>query len=251
MADQQQGEQPLPIAPFPGPPPFWKHFSTANLSRLETLKADAASSDTPLDLKALPLELRYLIPPPPLSPSTAKTYTTFHRTHIVDPTSSISATANIPAEDLVNLLITPTSGTNIPVALKSLTNSLLLNFLQLTQMLSVDPTHESRYELLEHIKTVFVNIHVLINSYRPHQAREGVVNMLKDRIDEAKEEIRQSEALKERMDEFLKGLKQIHEDGGIARNGANGNQVSREEERTKRIWNMIRNMGEEDMLPDG
>lgn len=249
MADLQQDDQALSIAPFPGPPPFWKHFSATNLSRVETLKVGAASSDNPLDLEALPLELRYLLPPPP-PPTNAETYSTFRQTHLVNPTSSLSATANIPTEDLANLLITPTLTTNIPAALKSLTNSLLLALLQLTQMLSLDPTHEGRYELLEHIKTVFVNIHVLINSYRPHQAREGVVNMLEDRIDEAREEIRQSDALKDRVGQYLKGLEESHGDSGPASNGISANQTSREDERNKRMWRLIRSLENEDLIQD-
>jgi mediator of RNA polymerase II transcription subunit 7 len=243
MAESQQV---LPTAPFPGPPPFWKHFSRANLSRLETLQTEAASNDTPLDVKSLPLELRYLLPPAPPTGS-EETYTTFHQTHIVNPASSLSATANIPAEDLAALLITPKPTTNIPAALTSLTKSLLLTFLQLTQMLAQDPTHESRYELLEHIKTVFVNIHVLINSYRPHQAREGVVNMLKDRIEDARAEIRQSSQLKERVEGFLKGLEDAQEQHGQLA-GEASTTASREEEQDKRMWRMIREVGMEDTV---
>jgi mediator of RNA polymerase II transcription subunit 7 len=247
MADSQ----PLPIAPFAGPPPFWKHFSTTNLSSLESLKTDAASSNTSLDLKALPLELRYLLPPP-LPSKSAGTYTTFHQSHVIDPTSALlSATANIPVDDLANLLITPTSFTNIPAALKSLTSSLLLTFLQLTQLLSQDPTHESRYELLEHSKMVFVNIHVLINSYRPHQAREGVVNMLKDKIDDARAEIRESQKLKERVEGFLRGLEVEQQARAGQRDGTNSSAMSAEEEKMKRMWRIIRSMGDEGVVQDG
>lgn len=242
MADPQQT---MSIAPFPGPPPFWKNFSRTNLSRLETLQTEATSSSTPLDLKTLPLELRYLLPPPPPT-ATSETYPAFHLNHIVDPTSSLSATANVPAEDLAALLITPKPTTNIPAALKSLTNSLLLTFLQLTEMLAQDSTHESRYELMEHIKTLFVNIHVLVNSYRPHQAREGVVNMLKDRIDDARAEIRQSGLLRQRVEGFLKGMENAQEAGQL--DGEAGSIASRKEEQNKRMWRMIRAIGVEDAV---
>jgi mediator of RNA polymerase II transcription subunit 7 len=247
MADpQQQDAQALPIAPFPAPPPFWKHFSSTNLQRLETLKTEAANTGIPLDLTTLPLELRYLLPPPPPPPGT-ETYTTFHETHVVNPTSSLSATANIPADDLANLLITPKPTTNIPLALKSLTNSLLLTFLQLTQMLSQDPTHESRYELLEHIKRLFVNIHVLINSYRPHQAREGVINMLKDRIEDARGEITRSNELRERVEGFLKGLEGAQEQDAQGSEKA-GTTANREEELNKKMWRMIWEVGSEEAV---
>lgn len=145
------------------------------------------------------------------------------------------------------MLISPTPTTNIPAALKSLTNSLLLTFLQLTQMLSMDPTHESRYELLEHIKTVFVNIHILINSYRPHQAREGVVNMLKDRIDDARAEIKQSNELKERVEEFFNTLERAPQQDAPTGQKL-GVIASREEEQNKRMWRMIWEIGTEDNI---
>lgn len=61
MADQeqQQQQQQIPNAPFPAPPPFWKHFTSENISRLKALK----ESDTkPEDI---PLELSFLEPPQP------------------------------------------------------------------------------------------------------------------------------------------------------------------------------------------
>jgi mediator of RNA polymerase II transcription subunit 7 len=237
MADSQQT---LPIAPFPGPPPFWKNFSRANLTHLSTLKTEATDNSTPLDLKSLPIELRYLLPPPVPTTST-ETYPTFHLTHLTSPTSPLSATTHLPPADLAALLIVPTLTTPIPAALRSLTNSLLLTFLQLTELLGQDPMHESRFELLEHIKRVFVNIHVLINSYRPHQAREGVVNMLRERIEDARGEIREAGVLKERVEGFLREVREGQGQDGLGK--GNVSKVTREEEQNKRMWSMIREVG--------
>ena len=75
MADQPQ---PGAIsAAFPAPPPFYKHFTPENLARLQEIQASTSSSagepsaeepaqpPSSIDLDALPLELRYLIPPAP------------------------------------------------------------------------------------------------------------------------------------------------------------------------------------------
>jgi mediator of RNA polymerase II transcription subunit 7 len=68
MADAQRAL----TAPFPPPPPFWKHFTTENIDKLEKIKKESATSEgstgkkwTASDLQALnvPTELRYLIPP--------------------------------------------------------------------------------------------------------------------------------------------------------------------------------------------
>jgi mediator of RNA polymerase II transcription subunit 7 len=66
MADHQQQQQ-IPNAPFPAPPPFWKHFTSSNLSRLKALKE---SNPNPQDIT---LELTYLEPPRP----PAEAYTVF------------------------------------------------------------------------------------------------------------------------------------------------------------------------------
>ena len=74
MAEQPQSG--AVSAAFPAPPPFYKHFTPENLARLQEIQSSAASQEGPttedttnavssLDLAALPLELRYLIPPLP------------------------------------------------------------------------------------------------------------------------------------------------------------------------------------------
>jgi mediator of RNA polymerase II transcription subunit 7 len=60
MTDQQR---PLPNAPFPAPPPFWKRFTTENIAKLKAIEdaADTSGQSKP----DLPLELQYLRPPTP------------------------------------------------------------------------------------------------------------------------------------------------------------------------------------------
>ncbi|KAI7270418.1 hypothetical protein KC345_g7439, partial [Hortaea werneckii] len=73
----QQGAA-QPKAPFPQPPPFYKHFTKANTAELKRQRKDLASHQPhdeeaphsarqPIDLNilSLPPELRYLIPPTP------------------------------------------------------------------------------------------------------------------------------------------------------------------------------------------
>lgn len=70
MADAQRAV----AAAFPPPPPFWRHFTTENIEKLDKLKANAAKAHaqdpkkkkwSPSELQALdaPADLRYLIPP--------------------------------------------------------------------------------------------------------------------------------------------------------------------------------------------
>lgn len=66
MADMQRSV----TAAFPPPPPFWKHFTSSNLEKLEERKKEAENREgskiwTPDALRELeiPSELNYLIPP--------------------------------------------------------------------------------------------------------------------------------------------------------------------------------------------
>ena len=69
----ETGQQRAVTAAFPPPPPFWKHFTSANLDKLEQLKREESLKNnkgtkkpwTPADLRSLqlPPELRYLVPP--------------------------------------------------------------------------------------------------------------------------------------------------------------------------------------------
>lgn len=74
----EEGAQRGVTAAFPPPPPFWRHFSRANLNKLEDAKRAARPDDddekratskdwTPAELQALDVapELKYLIPPEP------------------------------------------------------------------------------------------------------------------------------------------------------------------------------------------
>lgn len=80
MTEPQQSQRSISAA-FPAPPPFWKHFTPANVAKLEELKEtqkgtaqdtgkqkrdDSSALWNPSELHALedvPRELRYLIPP--------------------------------------------------------------------------------------------------------------------------------------------------------------------------------------------
>lgn len=60
-------------------------------------------------------------------------------------------------------------------------DSLLLNFLELIGILSIDPI---KYDKKIHdINLILININHLLNTYRPHQSRESLIMLLKNQID--------------------------------------------------------------------
>jgi mediator of RNA polymerase II transcription subunit 7 len=82
-----------------------------------------------------------------------------------------------------------------------LTRAVLLNFLELVGTLSVNPTQGP--EKVEHLQTLFYNLHDLINRYRPHQARESLIMTMEDQLDKIKAQIKGVNSAKDRMQQVL------------------------------------------------
>jgi mediator of RNA polymerase II transcription subunit 7 len=239
MADQQTEEQGQPAynplnflkSPFPAPPPFWKHFTADNLSRL----ADATASDTSTKL---PYDLAVLSPPPP---PTAGSYPTFNQSNQVAPR------ADPPPPEI--LLFDPDSDRfNPAVMLTRLTKSLLLNFLELMTILTENPTE--RTEKMEDIRRLVINVHAVINMYRPHQARESVKERLLGMLEDGEKEIERAEVVKGRVAEFLSEVEVLREksaegDGGADVSAMNGHvdlgkvEDERQVREARELWSLV------------
>ena len=233
MAETEQAPQ-LPNEPFPAPPPFWRQFTLANEEELK--KIDALPADE--QPQKLPLHLAYLRPPPPPSDS-AEFYTTFGQNQVIDPTKPSS----LPTEQL---LFNPDEpGLNHAVLLGKLTKSLMLNFLELTSILSLDPTkHEAK---MADLRQLLLNIHVVINIYRPHQARESVKEMLEGILEDGQREINECDKLKETADGFLAEVGMV--DAPYVRSEIQGEAATLNEsshdamiEKQRSLWRMIHDM---------
>jgi mediator of RNA polymerase II transcription subunit 7 len=233
MADAEQPQQ-LPQQPFPAPPPFWRHFTRANEDALKELEAQPSDQRSP---RKLPLPLAYLRPPPPPSAS-AETYTTFGQNQIIDPTKPSS----LPTDQL---LFNPDEPSlDHAVLLSKLTKSLLLNFLELTSVLSLDPTKSE--EKLADIRRLLLNIHVVINIYRPHQARESVKEMLEGILDDGQREIDECDRVKDRIEAFLADVGKVEAlqvDDGIEQGPSDSEPVHDDTmEKQRQLWKMIQDM---------
>lgn len=103
---------------------------------------------------------------------------------------------------------TDTSGKHSSRALilKRLAKSLLLNFLELVGIMSVNP--EQYAEKVQDIRVLFINFHHLLNEYRPHQARESLILMMQDQLDKSRAETAGILAMKEKVEGILEGLSQ-------------------------------------------
>ncbi|THW82572.1 mediator of RNA polymerase II transcription subunit 7 [Aureobasidium pullulans] len=195
MAEQAQAR--MLSAAFPTPPPYYKHFTKQNVTKVRQIRKEAATNSDQVDVGSLPADLRYLIPPEPPADGRYKSFGAQH--DLAQPAQSL-AQAGIqelfPA-DAAHLDPTP--------HLQTLTRAVLLNFLELVGTLSVNPTQGP--EKVEHLQTLFYNLHDLINRYRPHQARESLIMTMEDQLDKIKAQVKSVKSAKDRMEQVLSDIR--------------------------------------------
>lgn len=100
--------------------------------------------------------------------------------------------------------------------LKRLTKSVLLNFLEFVGVASINP--DGAAEKANDIEIILINIHNAINEYRPHQARESLVQSMQDRLDQVRNETAAVNAVTDKAKRVLEGL------GSIEASSAHGGQ---------------------------
>merc|ERR1712004_779467 len=66
--------------------------------------------------------------------------------------------------------------------MKSINISIVKKYLDLLDLLIRNPVAEERIKIHEDLELLFINFHHLVNEYRPHQARETLIALLKDQI---------------------------------------------------------------------
>ncbi|GAB7338103.1 hypothetical protein MBLNU457_4465t1 [Dothideomycetes sp. NU457] len=247
MADQ--GQPRVLAAAFPTPPPYYKSFTKENVQRLRKLQKESGASSEIFDIidrQSLPQALRNLVPPEPPADGRFKSFGVQY--DLNEPTQSLSAAGiqqlypDPPKDEEVQPDPTP--------HMLTITRSILLNFLELVGVLSVNPTQYG--DKIEHLQTLFYNVHDLINQYRPHQARESLILMMEEQVDKIRNEIRSVNESKEKMQNLLKT---IQESGAAAQaqseqaphtNGAHqqedeGTKARRELQRSQ--WDTLEELG--------
>jgi len=172
MEEQQQ--QNVLAAAFPAPPPFWQSFTPENLSAISSLRAVQSqtsslktqldpATDLPIRLLDLPAELRCLQPPEPPVEGIYRCFGDLYNVRILwlrnlDRQNETEVLTNVfeqmndplPSleeqgiQQLYTPPLTPTSNTggkhfDRALILKRIAKSLLLNFLELVGIMSVNP----------------------------------------------------------------------------------------------------------------
>ena len=127
--------------------------------------------------------------------------------------------------------------------------------------MSTAPEEHQKYT--EHIERVMVNVRMILDRYRPGEARRGVVRMLERKIEGAEGEIGRLEDWGRRAEGFLDGVgkglgsdegigdgesEEVEEEGweGDARNGDIGDakaSVGKRAQREMEMWRAVWEVG--------
>ncbi|PNP39739.1 hypothetical protein TGAMA5MH_08410 [Trichoderma gamsii] len=209
MAEQQE---PHSLAStFPNPPDFWKAFTPDRIARIEELRrAHAADEDTDTEgadtevvrIANLPEDLIALQPPP--EPADGR-WRVFGDQYMLDdklPTLEEQGIDNLPATN--SAADKDAKHYDRAFELKRLAKSLLLNFLELTGVMARSPADAEAK--INDLRTVFINMHHILNEYRPHQARESAIEMMQDHLDRTRTETAAIRTQVDKARKVLEGL---------------------------------------------
>ncbi|KAI1091055.1 MED7-domain-containing protein [Rostrohypoxylon terebratum] len=192
---------------WPPPPPFWRDFTPENIAQIDELRKDQAEREgiedtSKVRLEGLPRGLRNLQPPREPADGVWRCFGATYRLNEELP--------RLEESNIRRLFPNPEErdqdGKHFDRALilKRLAKSLLLNFLELVGLLSMNP--EAAEQKTTDIRDLFMNFHHLINEYRPHQARESLISMMQAQLDRTRAETDAIRDAKDKADRVMEGL---------------------------------------------
>lgn len=170
-------------------------------------------------------------------------------TQLAQPTQSLEA-AGIPqlypAEVIESEHFDPTPH------LKTLMRSVLFNILEMLGIQHNDPTQGVKK--VEDIQTILYNIHDLINRYRPHQARETMILMLEERVEQIRADNARIKETKEKMAALLTGMEALQDKSTpnplaesvktTLKDEANSSAERARQEAQNSMWDALDNLGD-------
>lgn len=192
---------------YPPPPPYIKFFTKENMDRVEEYKKNKTQGAEDKEEN----ELDFLIPPPMPSSGNYRAFGSVWevKDHLPDlETMGITQLYNKARDNEDSGQVT---NYQFKIQeLRKLSYSLLLNFVELVGVLSINPElHEQK---VEHIRTILVNIHHLLNEYRPHQSRESLIMLLEEQLEYKKKEVAHIDQVCEQVKEKLKEVQALLRD---------------------------------------
>ncbi|KAF2398921.1 MED7-domain-containing protein [Trichodelitschia bisporula] len=109
---------------------------------------------------------------------------------------------------------------------------MLLSFLELVGVMGLNPPLVS--QKLEHLTTLYLNAHHLINEYRPHQARETLITMLEEQVQRKRAEVEGVRRLAGRVEQLMGELGR--EAAAVNEGGEEKKEEGRWEDEQRNVW---------------
>ncbi|KAI8092157.1 mediator complex, subunit Med7 [Gilbertella persicaria] len=180
---------------WPDPPNYYKRYTSENLEQLKQAKKMGVFPEQPL---TAPLNSEFLLKElePPVPPTDE--YTVFDQKWQIND--------RLPTlEELQVKQLYPESGDIDRVKeLKKLNRSLITQFLNLLDVLVKKPDEFGRN--IENISNIFINMHHILNAYRPHQARETLRLLMETQLAKKRQQTLELRAKSKEATDFLQGL---------------------------------------------
>lgn len=85
---------------------------------------------------------------------------------------------------------------------------MLLSFLELVGVLGIAPAEDFPAKT-DDLQNILFNMHHLINTYRPHQAREQLCIVMEEQLERVRRETEESLAAVERANEVVKEVERV------------------------------------------
>ncbi|KAG5438855.1 hypothetical protein PCK2_000920 [Pneumocystis canis] len=172
---------------FPPPPPHYKLFTEENLRAFETSQHDEIRDTCFSDISGEanirdPALARFFTPP---KIPTKGSYQCFNERWMIP--DELPSLTEFGIQQLFDTTNGPLDARERIIELKKMLKSLILNFLELVGILGIAP--EQFAEKVEHLRILLLNMHHLINEYRPHQARHTLCCLVKKQVENEKKKL--------------------------------------------------------------
>lgn len=177
---------------YPPPPPYYKLYTAENCDKAAKFKEEHGD-EVPADKL-----IADLLPPPLPSGETYRNYGSIWSVQEQLPTLADSGITQLYPEG------SEKSTATLTAELKKLLYSALVGYVGLVQTLSADPT-KFGYSV-ERLQIIFINMHHLLNTYRPLQSQETLVLKMEDQITKARNSAAEIRASNEEIRKRLKAL---------------------------------------------